>query len=175
MPIKANVDFKGAIDGLNKLVGPVRTSLARSMAVAGGQMLRDEAKARCPVGGDMSTATRNAGESSRPGLLRDSIYLAFKDGQSTPEKAVYSVSWNHKMAPHGHLVEFGHWQIYKVYRAKNGEWYTNMKAKLAEPRWIAAHPFLRPALDAKGEAAMAAMVARGRERLPELLRGDDGT
>jgi len=139
---------------LSRLLGPARVSLARSMGVAGGKVFRDAAKAFCPVGGDMSVSARLAGESNRPGDIR----------------STYAISWNHKIAPHGHLVEFGHWQPFKAYLGKNGEWYTNTTATQDPPRWIAAHPFLRPAFDGAQGLAKAAMVARGKERLPELLR-----
>ena len=96
MSIEAKVDFSSALAGLERLAGEARVSLARSMAVAGGQVFRDEAKLRAPV---------------KTGRLRDSIYLAFRDGKSTDQQVMYSVTWNSKKAPHGHLVEFGHWQV----------------------------------------------------------------
>lgn len=161
MSIKAEVDFSEALSGL-ELLGQVRHKLARSMAVAGGKVLRDEAKARAPMGED----------SKRPGLLRDSIYLAYRDKESTDAEEVYSVSWNAKLAPHGHLVEFGHWQTHARYKGKDGVWYTG--APLATPKWVPAYPFLRPALDAAQQRAKVAMLERGRERLPELLAGQGG-
>src|SRR5690606_22184857 len=68
MKTKATVDLKEVFAGLEKLEA-IKYPLARSMAVAGGAMLRDEAKLRAPVGVD----------SNNPGTLRDSIYLAFRD------------------------------------------------------------------------------------------------
>lgn len=121
-------DGSGWTAALARLDGPFKEKLARSMAVAGGQVLRDEAKHHAPVD---------------TGLLRDSIYLAFKEDRSTGGQVVYSVSWNSKTAPHGHLIEFG---TYKM----------------------PAKPFLRPAYDA-APRAQAAMLARGRERAAELL------
>lgn len=146
---------------LDKIGGPLRTKLARSMGVAGGTVLRDEAKLRAPVG----TAE---GGSITPGLLQSAIYLAFRDQASNEKVVVYSVTWNSKTAPHGHLAEFGHWQTHAAYKGVDGEWHRG--AKLAQPKWVAAHPFLRPTIDAAGERAKAAMIERGRERLPELLR-----
>lgn len=161
MTIKANVDFKDAVAGLDKL-SEIRVKLARSMAVAGGKVLRDEAKARAPVGTD-------EGGSKSPGLLQRAIYVAYRDAVSTEAKQVYAISWNAKKAPHGHLIEFGHWQTHVRYKGKDGNWYTG--AKLAVPKWVPAHPFLRPAMDAAMAQARAAMLQRGRERLPELLAG----
>ena len=170
-PIRAKVDFSPWDRALDLLTGPMKVSLARSMAVAGGKVLRDEAKARAPVGGDMSVTARLPGESATPGRLRSAIYLAYKPAQSTDNLQVYSVSWNHKIAPHGHLLEFGHWQTNVTYQGADGEWYSNPDLKLAQPKWIPAEPFLRPALDAAGQRALQAMLDRGKERWPELLQG----
>lgn len=159
MTVKSTLDTSGWKVGLEKLSGPLRESLARSMAVAGGQVLRDEAKALAP---------RDSGK------LAQSIYLAYKEGKSNEQQVVYSVTWNSKPghAPHGHLLEFGHWQPYKVIKLPTGDWFTT-KEKLASPKFTAAKPFLRPAFDSAKGRAGAAMIQRGRERLPELLAGND--
>jgi hypothetical protein len=146
-------DFSEWQTAIAKLNGPLKVSLARSIAVGMGEVLRDEAKLLAP---------------KESGKLASSIYLAFKDAQSTEERVVYSVSWNHKTAPHGHLIEFGHWQPYKVIKTPAG-WFTT-KERLPSPKFIAAHPFLRPALDTAGKRARQAGIERGRKRLPELLR-----
>lgn len=155
--IKAGVDVSGVLAGLDKLSNSSLTSLARSMAVAGGTVFRDEAKRQAPV---------------EDGVLRDSIYLAYKDGKSTEDSVIYSVTWNSKKSPHGHLLEFGHWQPYRVVKLPNGDWFTT-KEKLASPKWTSARPFMRPALDIGMQAAKQAMFERGRERLQDILRGGD--
>lgn len=126
-------DGSGWDQALAKLDGPFKEKLARSMAVAGGTILRDEAKQNAPV---------------MTGLLRDSIYLAYKDGMSNGQQVVYSVTWNSRTAPHGHLIEFGHW-------GPGGS-------------WVSAKPFLRPAYD-HAPRAMQVMMARGKVRAEELL------
>ena len=168
--IQAKADVKSVLAGLDKLGGEVATHLARSMAVAGGKVLRDEAKLLAPVG-------KEEGGSIYPGALRDSIYLAFKDSGSSMKEIRYSVSWNAKKAPHGHLLEFGHWQPYVVAKIPGGYGggYYSTKIKKDVPTWTPAHPFLRPALDSAGTRAQAAMIERGRQRLPELLAGTGGT
>lgn len=151
--MRADVDVSGVLAGLQRLAGDQMTSLNRSMGVAGGQVLRDEAKLRAP---------------KEEGILSDAIYLAFKDGRSTETRAVYSVTWNSRKAPHGHLAEFGHWQTHARYQ-KNGVWYTG--APLDSPKWVAARAFLRPTYESSAGRALMAMQARGRERLAELLAG----
>jgi HK97 gp10 family phage protein len=157
--ISAKVDVSSALAGLQRLGGENRTHLARSMAVAGGKVLRDEVKAFVPV---------------HTGRLKESIYLAFKDTRSTADHVIYSVTWRKGRgqmgggAPHGHLVEFGHWQTHKAYIGSDGQWYST-QIPLANPKWIAAHPFMRPGFEAGHARAQAAMFERGRVRLHELL------
>lgn len=151
MDVSGKVDDSEVQAALSQLTGELAESLVRSMAVAGGRVIRDEARVRAPV---------------ESGGLRDAIYVAYQDKRSTKETAVYSVSWNKVKAPHGHLLEFGHWQTRVAYLSSDGKWYSG-PAK--QPKWIAAKPFLRPALDAAGAHAQEAMADRARERLPELL------
>lgn len=106
---------------------------------------------------------------SKTGNLRASIYQVFSKDQSKAvpggySRAVYHVSWNAKRAPHGHLVEYGHIQKYQVYLGSDGKWYTNKRAPLAQPRQVAARPFIRPAFNRQEEAAEAA-----KAKLLELL------
>jgi len=150
--VVARMDFSGLFAGLDKLAGPILQHLARSMGVAGGQVYRDNAMAFAPV---------------RDGALRSSIYLAFRPAYSDESKATYRISWNATKAPHGHLIEFGHWQTNVQYQGSDGQWYSGEPLK--EPKWIAAHPFIRPALEGSTAMATNAMLARGRQRLPELL------
>lgn len=100
----------------------------------------------------------------KTGNLADSIYQVFSEDNSQEAgtgyvRATYHVSWNARKAPHGHLVEFGHIQKYKVYLGKDGKWYTNKKAKLSTPVQVPARPFIRPAA-AEADRAEAAMRAR---------------
>lgn len=148
------LDVSGWNRSLKALSGPLRTKLARSMAVAGGEVLRDEAKARAPV---------------LDGVLKAAIYLAFRDGKSNEREVRYSVTWNSKRAPHGHLLEFGYWQIYRILKLPGGRFVTDLSTRLPSPKHVAAKPFLRPAFEAAADRAMKSMLARGRVRLPELL------
>jgi HK97 gp10 family phage protein len=115
------------------------------------------------------------------GNLRSSIYQAYSPERSAPGKAVYSVSWNPRKAPHAGLVEYGHIQRYAVRLAEDGKFYTlvrpsmrgkprpKRRASQAEkdayyvlraggPVQIAAQPFMRPAANRQAEAAEAVKV-----------------
>lgn len=67
------------------------------------------------------------------GTLAKSIYQYYNKRLSRPGHAVYSVSWNHKEAPYGYMVEFG------TSRAS-------------------ARPFLRPAYSAAKDDAQRAVL-----------------
>jgi hypothetical protein len=179
MTAKSSIDLSGWEAGLAKLQGPLRVSLARSMGVAGGKVLRDEAKRRAPVLKPGSEGKDN----QQAGLLRDSIYLAYKEGMSTSTKLTYGVSWNSRIAKHGHFIEFGHWQPFQVVY-DYGEGFSTLakgkgggpnavpqKQKDGGPVWVEAKPFLRPAYHVAKGQAKDAMIERGRQRLPELLAG----
>lgn len=154
--IRPTLDVSGWDDALSMLKGPLRESLARSMAVAGGEVFRDEAKRQVPVD---------------EGVLQSSIYLAYREKFSTKTRVQYSVSWNHRRAPHGHLIEFGHWRVNELVPIGAGGMWVATKERLPAPVWVPAQPFIRPAFDIGFNAAKVAMIRRGRERLPELLRG----
>lgn len=116
---------------------------ARPAAQAGAQVLYDQVKVNV------------AGIGKVTGNLDHSIYQVFSKENSSPVMATYHVSWNATKAPHGHLVEYGHIQTHKVYIGSDGNWYTS-KTPLEQPRLVGARPFLRPAFDAKGRAAVQA-------------------
>lgn len=161
-------DMESALKSLDALGAAAKSHLPRSMAVAAGSVFRDEAKARAPVF-DGSTALKggaNVKKPPKPGLLQEAIYLAFSDNRSKPEQGhfVYSVAWNSSKAPHGHLLEFGHWRYNEIHPGG-----LPMKQPLEEPVWVAAKPFLRPAYDAVRSLALTTGMERGKERATELL------
>lgn len=128
---------------------------ARPAAQAGAQVIYEEVR-------------RNVVRIKRKtGNLAASIYQAYSTDNSRPGGAqTYHVSWNAKKAPHGHLVEFGHLQRYEViYEPETRRLWTDKSKPLAAPRQVAARPFIRPALAAKGAAALQAMEDRFRAEL----------
>jgi hypothetical protein len=148
-PIRAKLDTQAWDGALTRLGGKAIQDLAASMAVAGGQVLRDQAKRLAPVDS---------------GTLRDSIYLAYREAKTNDRRVMYSVSWNSRVAPHGHLLEFGHWLVKGGKTGKGGE----------RVAFVAARPFLGPALQIAADDAKRAMLERGKQRLPELLRDANG-
>jgi hypothetical protein len=101
------------------------------------------------------------------GLLKSAIYRVYSPEQSSETKKTYRISWNRSKAPHGHLVEFGHMQPYRVIKLKNGEWITLKDQPLPFPKQVPAFPFIRPAYQRINEAIEAGK-ARMAERMAEL-------
>ena len=167
--------------GLDKL-SRLREPVARAMAVAMGQEVRDEAKIRAPV-----LKPGNEGfDNQRAGQLREAIYLAY-DGRRSILNAghyVYSVSWNSRKAPHGHLAEFGHWMAYTAIQSDNGKWFTPIQGSertggrsrgVGFPRpdggfYVQAQPFLGPAFDMKLPRLNAIAAAAATAKFQEVMK-----
>ncbi len=77
---------------------------ARPAAQAAAQVLYDEVKR------NVQALRKNSGNLDR------SIYQVFSKDNSRQGLATYHVSWNARIAPHGHLVEHGHLQRYEYYQ-----------------------------------------------------------
>jgi len=78
------------------------------------------------------------------GNLEKSIYQAFSPENSQDGIRVeYHVSWNHKKAPHGHLVEFGYLQRYRYYQDNRGQ----------------VRPMVRPGMDGQKPPGRRASLA----------------
>ena len=147
-------DFPGLIDG----------GVLRQAAAAGATILRDEAIARAPVG--------------ETGSLRNALYLKFVDDNSTETRKLYYVSVRRGKKPpkgaelpsnaayYGLMVEFGHW--YVPPKPKGISQRRHRQANIGK-KWVPAQPYLRPAYQAKVDAAIEAMRDRLRDRVSEIM------
>lgn len=146
-------DASGANAALDALMEKAQANV-RPAAQAGAQVLYNEVKLNVASIGKVT------------GNLDSSIYQVYSKDNSTQDRATYHVSWNARKAPHGHLVEHGHIMTRKAYIGSDGKWYTS-KVKLAEPKHVGARPFIRPAYDAKAQAALEAANAKWIEGMKE--------
>lgn len=123
----------------------------RPAAQAGAEIFYLEARMRAPVSDGSHFFYGSSSKKSgvryffKSGNLRDSIYQYYNKRASTPEKAVYSISWNHRKAPYGYMVEYG------TSRAP-------------------AHPFLRPAYDASAARARDAVLDVMRNSIKQATK-----
>lgn len=105
---------------------------ARSAVQSGVQLIYDEALRLVPVA---SKPTRYKGRTYAPGRLKAAIYQVYSADNSNATKVEYHISWNKRKAPHGHLIEFGHWTK-KV--GKYGP---------LQPTWVPPKSFIRAAFE----------------------------
>jgi hypothetical protein len=163
---RSTVDMSGVLKGLDKLIA-AKEPIARAMGVAMGQEVRDEAKIRAPV-----LKPENVGlDNQRPYVLRDAIYVAYdKRGRVlNPSSFKYTVSWNSKKAPHGHLAEFGHWLTYEYALTDDGRYFTPKPLRPNDGFYVAAQPFLGPAFDAKVSGLNTIAAEAGAAKLKEVM------
>ena len=162
-----NVDISELLEGFAKLKA-AKEPIARAMGHAMGVDVRDEAAIRVPVGS-------TEGGSKSPGLLKSALYVAYDQRLNVlnPDLFRYTVSWNRKKAPHGHLLEFGHWMPYKYARLKDGS-YTTLKPLQKNPTnnsagfWVKQHAFLGPAFDVRIGNLMSVAFKAGTAKFMEL-------
>lgn len=138
-----SVNSDQLLSNLRMFVTDVVPKLCRPAAQAGAQVFYDEVRTRVASLGDKpEQAAAEAGVRVGTGNLYRSIYQAHSDDKSINGKQAYVISWRTgrvkkdkrdqqvqgglTIAPHGHLVEFGHWRKYKVYK-RGGRWYTRVR------------------------------------------------
>lgn len=145
---KMEGDFLG---GLDRLGADLAEKVAFSGAAAMARVFYDEVKLN-------TQGVKEGFPGVVTGNLRDSIYWARDERASTKQSKVYAVSWNRSKAPHGHLVEFGHWRVNVVIKLPNGK-FAATEEKLPAPVWVPAYPFVRPALSKMPQAFAAGYAA----------------
>lgn len=96
-------------------IGLELEDIAIDVAAAGAKVIYDEVHANVD------------GMGRKTGNLKKSIYRVYSKTSSRPGKAVYHISWNHRKAPHGRLLEWGWQQRYKTYIGSDGNWYTAVR------------------------------------------------
>ncbi len=171
-----NPNLGGLFDMLDEMEASVEEAL-RPAAQAATQVIYDRVKLNVSALGRVT------------GNLDRSIYQYYSTEKSVDgERAEYHVSWNHKKAPHGHLLEWGWLQRY-VYRpdgmgpmvrpGMDGKPKPGRRASQAQkdayyvtlpvPKQIPGKAFMRSAESSLPEAQKAA-----EQELLRRLRGKGG-
>lgn len=147
----------GFAELLAKMSDTASESTLRQAAVAGARVIQAEVSFRAPIG--TRTHTRS-GKQYPPGTLKKNVLIFHDEGQSSvvAEHQVYGVVIG-RDAFYGRIVEAGHELSGAIAElAKKTEFGTSQ---------VPAHPFFRPAVDAKSREALAAMVAVMERKLKE--------
>lgn len=106
--LRLKYDTSG-LDAYLDSMGERAAEAIRPAAAAGAKVLYDRVKLNVAALGKVT------------GNLDASIYRTLSESNSTDGKVVYHISWNHRKAPHGHLVEYGYMQRYEYYQRDDGQ------------------------------------------------------
>lgn len=162
---KVVLDLSGWKAKFQQLGGPGIESVARRMGVAGGRLLRDQAKSIA------SAAKTGGGRTKVPQRVIDSIYVAYDKRGSGSNVYTYNVTWNHLQARNGHWFEFGYYRRYVVqFNKKTGTFVTFKNKPLANPIRVPAVAFLARAYDSNLPEAKDAMIDAGKFAFEEFLK-----
>lgn len=131
--IKIDAKISGDLSAsLEKFAKRIQDDVVIAGVATAARVIYDEAKLNTSQG--------------KPGIvtgnLHRSIYRKFIKDRSTGPRKIYRISWDRRIAPHGHLIEFG---------------------TARSP----AYPFIRPAFDSKINQAIDAGKIRMAEKIKE--------
>jgi hypothetical protein len=140
LEFKLSGDVAASID---KFEARIKQQALLSGAAAMARVVYAEVKQRAPTLGKPHWFYGTHARYLLPvDALKNAIYRVYAFDKSDDARKVYKLSWNHKKAPHGFMVEYG-------------------------TSTAPAHPFLRPGFDASIKQAIEAGNDRIRERLAE--------
>lgn len=131
----------------------IERKFGRTALAAAARVVRDEARQCVPVDS---------------GALRDSVRTSSRAGKGTAGPSVQVKAGGRvrgKSVRHAHLVEFGTAPHEIRPKGAKSLFIAGVMRTLVKHPGARARPFLRPALDAKGDEATAAFAANLRGRL----------
>ena len=138
--IRVTFDDSALLAKLQVLEGKLLAAVRPAVAVA-AKVIYDEVRLNAPIS-EKAHSTRGKKQTYQPGNLQDSIYRVYSKTGSTETYAKYQIGYNVKKAFYTRFVEYG---------------------TVRSP----AYPFIRPAYDAKKEAALQA----AKSKFLELAKG----
>lgn len=152
--------LKGLPDNINK-------NALRAAVGAGAAVVRNEAKRRAPVAtGVLRRAMYSKQIRELSSLTRQVVYVGARQGKKYQKIGKKQRSQD---AFYARFIEFGHYTRpagggrLKRGRGRNAALLAGIQSGAV--RWVPPQPFLRPAFDAKKQAAIDAMAEKIRERL----------
>lgn len=158
---------------LDTLVPKLQQNIMRGALRAGAKVIRDRARAVCPIEGSNTTSKYKQTLGWTPGALQKSIRHSAK---LVGNQVVASVKAGDKKAYYAHMVEFGtaaHW-----IRPKGAKslFFAGINRELIHHPGSRKNPFMRITLDSSPAAAVDAVAAYIRTRLTKegIDMPDDG-
>ena len=168
--IKGLTELKRAMQALPEKIS---RNVLRASVNAGARVVRDQARINAPV---LNTAVPGH---QPPGTLKRSIVTAFISEKSNAQQATYFVTVRQgkkyrgqgrhqnksQDAFYGAWVELGH--HYVAPKPKTTNWKRHRHHQHTSGVFVPAHPFLRPAFEAKKYQSVQAIREYLLQRLPQ--------
>jgi HK97 gp10 family phage protein len=153
---------------LDELPAKIEANVLRGGLRAGAKVIEEEAKRLVPIGEPRVTRTKG-GEPTlhRPGELRKSIRVSMRSKKGIVQAMVKA---GNKDAWYAHLVEFGTARHWIKPKNRKSLVLAGLMRELVDHPGARPKPFMRPAFDAKAQAAIQAMADYMNKRLPKELR-----
>lgn len=166
------------VDGLDvlearmqSLAADVQNRIARAAVGAAARVVAGEARLRAPRA--EAAHWRSKGVKVPPGTLARAITAARSRIESAPGREVWRVFARHGKkqqakgldAFYAGWVEFGHYYVPRKGKLGASLQLRRKLRQMSSAVFVPGRPFLRPAFDAKKEAALAAMVDQLKQRL----------
>lgn len=146
-------------------------AIAAPVAAAGAKVVYERVKAN----------VRSMGK--KTGNLERSIYRKLSEERSDRARGriIYHISWNHKTAPHGRLLEWGWWQRYQTLIDSKGKWVTAVRpearGKKRPGRWASQavkDAYFVPLKGGPKYRPGYAFVRRAQDAFPDAIRAMSG-
>lgn len=158
---------------MKALSANVAKNVLRGAVNAGARVVRNQARSNAPV---LHAAIPSH---QPPGTLKRSIVASFIRERSNTNQAMYYVTVRQgkkyrgqgkrqtmsQDAYYGAWVELGHYFV--GHRAQNTTWENHRKAQMSRGVYVPAHPFLRPAYEARKQESVEAMKRYLEQRIPD--------
>ena len=158
--LKNIAGLKELQDALQKLPENIAKNVLRGAVNAGAAIIRDEAKLKAPILHDAIPEKSGPTQQTYFVTVRKGKKLQGQGKKGNKSQDAYYASW----------VEFGHW-INTTGRAIGGGRGKDAKRAAAvaagHNKYVAAHPYMRPAYEAKKFDAVEAIKAYLQKRIPK--------
>jgi HK97 gp10 family phage protein len=147
-------------EALQTLPAKIEANILRGALRFGQNVIKNVAKARCPVGEPSAQAKKYG---AYPGALRDSIRVSARSSKGT---VTVKVTAGNKIAYYAHMAEFGTRPHAELPSGAKALFVAGrFKMQVQHPGAI-AKPFMRPAFDNHAHAAIQAAADYMAERIP---------
>lgn len=164
----ADLQIKGLTElqkVLDELPAKIEANVLRAGMRVGAKVIEAEAKRLVPV--SQPSGGNRKGYGAQMGALRDSIRVSMRSRNGQIQARIRA---GNKVAWYAHLVEFGTARHTIKPKNRKSLLFAHLARELVDHPGARPKPFMRPAFDAKAQAAIEAMAEYMKQRLPREVK-----